>query len=300
MSQYQRLFLVADPERQHSAALQRAAALAKASGAALHVTAFVEPFASLRWLDQGVQEQTREQYLSEHDQWLQRQVAPLREQGLTVTCELQWTSEPLAEILRHLEEMQADLLIKDVQHEPLLKRAFITPLDVQLLRDSPAPVMLVGNDLHALPRKIMAAVDPSRAENRISGLNERIIQAANALALQCDAELHLVHVYDLTPAYLGDAGAGSVAWSDLVGELRDSLHKAFSELADSYGVAAERRHFIMGTPLNGLADFAESSQADVLVMGRVQRHGLNKLLGSTIESLLYRAPCSILAVPASE
>ena len=240
-----------------------------------------------------------EQYLKEHGQWLQQQVAPLREQGLAVTSELQWTSQPLAEILRHIEEMQPDLLVKDVQHEPLLKRAFITPLDVQLLRDSPIPLMLVGRDRHALPRKIMAAVDPSRMENRISGLNERIIQAANALALQCDAELHLVHVYDLSPAYLGDAGAGTVAWSDLVGDLRDSLHKSFSELADSYGVAPERRHFVMGTPLNGLADFAETSRADVLVMGRVQRHGLNKLLGSTIESLLYRAPCSILAVPAA-
>ncbi|MGQ7957917.1 universal stress protein [Pseudomonas sp. SP16.1] len=298
MSQYQRLFLVADPQMQRSAALQRAAALAKASGAALHVTAFVEPFATLRWLDKSVQEQTREQYLSQHGQWLQQQVTPLREQGLAVTTELQWTNEPLAEIIRHLEEMQPDLLIKDVQHEPLLKRAFITPLDVQLLRDSPVPLMLVGGERQALPRKIMAAVDPSRMENRISGLNERIIQAANALALQCDAELHLVYVYDLSPAYLGDAGAGSVAWSDLVGELRDSLHKSFSELADSYGVAPERRHFVMGTPLNGLADFAESSGADVLVMGRVQRHGLNKLLGSTIERLLFQAPCSILAVPA--
>jgi universal stress protein E len=45
-----------------------------------------------------------------------------------------------------------------------------------------------------------------------------------------------------------------------------------------------------------LSDFANEQQVDVFVMGRVQYHGLEKLLGSTTEHSLYQVPCSVLAV----
>ena len=41
MSQYQRLFLIAGPTMRHTPALQRAVAIAEATGAALHITVFI-------------------------------------------------------------------------------------------------------------------------------------------------------------------------------------------------------------------------------------------------------------------
>lgn len=296
MGQFQRLFLIADPAMRHSAALQRAAALAEASDAALHIAAFVEPFATLPLLDKSMREQTRERYLQQHREWLADEAGLMRSKGVMVTTEVVWTNQALQEILLHVAEMQPDLLIKDVQHELAFKRAFITPLDWHLLRKCPVPVHLIGSLVHPLPRKVVAAVDPSPPESESSGLNQRIIQAANGLALQCNAELHLVHTYDLTSAYLGEVGAGGVAWSNLAEEMRDVQEQTFVALAECYGVPAEHRHFIMGPPITTLADFADHIQADVMVMGTVQRKGLNKLIGSTTEHILYRAACSILAV----
>jgi hypothetical protein len=43
---------------------------------------------------------------------------------------------------------------------------------------------------------VVAAVDPSQTETQITGINDRIIQAANGLSMQCSAELHLLHAYD--------------------------------------------------------------------------------------------------------
>jgi universal stress protein E len=296
MGQYQRLFLIADPAMRHSAALQRAAALTAASGAALHITAFVEPFASLPLLDKNVQKQIRESYLQEHREWLADEAGLLRSKGIKVTTEAVWTNETLQEILAHVAEMQPDLLIKDLQHEPLLKRAFITPLDWHLLRECPVPVHLVSQVCNLLPRRVVAAVDPSRPEG---GLNQRIVQAANGLALQCDAELHLLHSYDPTPAYLSNVAAGTVTWDgDFVEELRNSLQATFSALADDFGVPPERRHFIPGSPISAIADFTVQHRMDVVVMGRVQRKGMSKLIGSTTEHVLYHGPCSVLAVEA--
>ncbi|RMH85902.1 universal stress protein [Pseudomonas sp. AOB-7] len=296
MGQYQRLFLIADPAMRHSQALQRAAALAEASGAALHITAFVEPFATFALLEKSVREQIREDHLREHREWLADEAGLLRSKGLKVTTEAVWTNQTLKEILLHVSEMQPDLLIKDVQHEPALKRAFVTPLDWHLLRECPAPVHLIGALTHALPRKVVAAVDPSSPESESSGLNQRIIQEATGLALQCNAELHLVYSYDLSSVFLTETDARSGVWPALVEKMQASQKATLEALAERYGVPAERRHFIIGPPTTALADFASQIQADVMVMGTSQRKGLNKLVGSTTEHLLYQVPCSILAI----
>lgn len=296
MSQYQRLLLIADPQMRHSPALQRAAALAQSTGAALHILALVEPFATLPLLDKSIQEQTREAYLQERRDWLKDEVGLLQSKGIQVTAEALWTRQPLKEILLHAAEMPADLLIKDLQHEPALKRAFVTPLDWQLLRECPVPVHLVSAADNPLPLKVGAAVDPTAPEDERNELNSRIIATANGLALQCNAELHLLHAYDLSPAFLAEAGTATAVCVDMLDELRQSLASAFATLAERYGVPVERRHFIMGPPIRTLAEFVGREGLDVLVMGRVQRKGLDKLLGSTTEHMLYQVPCSVLAI----
>lgn len=296
MSQYQRLLLIINPALRHSPAINRAAALAKASGATLHIAALIKPVETLLLLEKNIQEKVRESYFKDHSEWLKDEAARMRVRGIDVTTEVTWADDTEYEILQHVTKMQPDLLIKDVQHEPAIKRAFITPMDWHLLRECPVPVYLVGATGHTLPHKIVAAVDPSRSELQESGLNDRIIQEANSLALQCDAELHLLHAYDVSSVYLGDAGGGGLALTNLTKELRNVLEKSFLTLADHYGVPPDRRHFILGQPVSVLAEFASQHQVDVIVMGRIHRHGLEKLIGSTTEHILYQTSCSILAV----
>ncbi|AHZ67317.1 putative UspA domain-containing protein [Pseudomonas mandelii JR-1] len=294
MSQYQRLLLIINPALRHSPAINHAAALAKASGAGLHIAALVKPLERLSLLDEGVQEKARESYLQDHRDWLKNQATNLNALGLKVTTEVMWADDMKQDILDHVTEMQPDLLIKEVQHESALKRAFFTPLDWHLLRHCPIPVYLVGGGGHALPRKVVAAVDASDAAPADSELNERIIQQATNLALQCDAELHLLYACDLSGVYLADMGG--LALPDITKELRTTEEQSFSKLAGRYGVPSDRRHFVLGHPVAALSDFANEQQVDVIVMGRVQYHGLEKLLGSTTEHILYQVPCSVLAV----
>ncbi|MCP2226622.1 MAG: universal stress protein [Burkholderiaceae bacterium] len=294
MSQYQRLLLIINPALRHSPAINHAAALAKASGASLHIAALVKPLEILSLLDEGVQEKARESYLQDHRDWLKNQATNLNALGLKVTTEVMWADDMKQDILDHVSEMQPDLLIKEVQHESALKRAFFTPLDWHLLRHCPIPVYLVGGGGHALPRKVVAAVDASDTAPADSELNERIIQQATNLALQCDAELHLLYACDLSGVYLADMGG--LALPDITKELRTTEEQSFSKLAGRYGVPSDRRHFVLGHPVAALSDFANEQQVDVIVMGRVQYHGLEKLLGSTTEHILYQVPCSVLAV----
>jgi universal stress protein E len=303
MSQYQRLLLITDRTLYHSPALLRAVSLAKACNATLDVRAFIEPAPIIHLWEERVDESVYQDYLSRYRHWLVEEIQRLGGTALKVSVELVFTTHLLLDILRTVADLNPDLVIKDVKLEPLLKRVFITPLDCQLLRECATPLHLVSEARYGLPHRVVAAVDPFDPDTQISGLNDTIIQCAYALALQCDAPLHLLYAYDLSPAFNGDAPLVMGGWSvDFVEELRQSLHQAFVSLADRYGVPPERRHFVMGQPVPVIQEFVEQYLADVVVMGTVHRVGFDRLVGSNTERALYSVPGSILAIrqpPAS-
>ena len=300
MGQYQRLLLIADQTLQQSPALLRAVALAKVSGAVLDVRAFVEPVPVVHLWEEKTDDAGYQRYMRRYRRWVADEVEQLGGQGLDVSVEVVFTTHPLLDILKTIEELKPDLLIKDVTLEPVLKRVFITPLDCHLLRECPVPVHLVNQARYSLPHRVVAAVDPFDPSTQINGLNDTIIQTANALALQCDAPLHLLYAYDLSPAFNADSPLVGGGWGvDFIEELRQSLHQAFVTLADRHGVPPERRHFIMGLPVPVISEFVEQYLADVVVMGTVHRVGIDRLIGSNTERALYSVPGSILAVRTS-
>lgn len=297
MGQYERLLLVADQTLHQSAAMLRAIALAKASGAALDVRAFVEPVPVTHLWEEKIDDVDAQRYQRRYRRWVADELEQLSNQGLDGTVDVVFSSHPLLDILKTVHVLKPDLLIKDVRLEPALKRVFITPLDCHLLRECPIPVHLVNQIRYALPHRVVAAVDPFDPDTQINGLNDVIIRSANALALQCDVPLHLLCAYDLSAAFNGDAPMINGGWNeDLANELRQTLHQAFVALADRHGVPPERRHFVMGHPVQVINEFVEQYLADVVVMGTVHRVGIERVIGSTTERALYSVPGSILAV----
>ncbi|WP_348971381.1 universal stress protein [Pseudomonas atacamensis] len=297
MGQYERLLLVADQTLHQSAAMLRAIALAKASGAALDVRAFVSPVPVTHLWEEKIDDVDAQRYQRRYRRWVADELEQLSNQGLYGTVDVVFSSHPLLDILKTVHVLKPDLLIKDVRLEPALKRVFITPLDCHLLRECPIPVHLVNQIRYALPHRVVAAVDPFDPDTQISGLNDVIIRSANALALQCDVPLHLLCAYDLSAAFNGDAPMINGGWNeDLANELRQTLHQAFVALADRHGVPPERRHFVMGHPVQVINEFVEQYLADVVVMGTVHRVGIERVIGSTTERALYSVPGSILAV----
>jgi len=297
MGQYERLLLVADQTLHQSAAMLRAIALAKASGAALDVRAFVSPVPVTHLWEEKIDDVDAQRYQRRYRRWVADELEQLSNQGLDGTVDVVFSSHPLLDILKTVHVLKPDLLIKDVRLEPALKRVFITPLDCHLLRECPIPVHLVNQIRYALPHRVVAAVDPFDPDTQISGLNDVIIRSANTLALQCDVPLHLLCAYDLSAAFNGEAPMVNGGWNeDLANELRQTLHQAFVALADRHGVPPERRHFVMGHPVQVINEFVEQYLADVVVMGTVHRVGIERVIGSTTERALYSVPGSILAV----
>ncbi|PSS57905.1 universal stress protein [Pseudomonas sp. BBP2017] len=299
MSQSQRLLLIAPSAMTRTPAFDRAAALARAMQLLLHIVAFdysqALAVAGLFAPEQFIL--ARDGYLQTHRQWLTEQAGLMSKHGVEVTSEVVWVQHPYEEILNFINEMPLTLIIKDAHEEPAFKRVFFTPLDWKLLRDCPVPVHLVTTPLNARPRNVLAIIDVLRDEDPGAVFNDQIIDAATKLAACCNASLELLHVYDWTAVYAQDMGFGALPMASGVYEMLGmAQHEAFAAIAERHGVPPERRHFIEGAPVSSICEFVCEYHTDVIVMGTVQHKGLSKLLGTTAEQLLHRAPCSVLAI----
>ncbi|AWM92816.1 universal stress protein [Pseudomonas sp. 31-12] len=301
MSEQSRFMLVVSPLMENSPAFDRAAALAKAEDAALHIVAFdyLEGLATAGLVNDQALEQMRLGYIERHRQWLEEQARPLRHIGVTVTTEVVWVEKPLQEILIHLKEQPMALLIKALEHESLLSRMMFTPLDIHLLRECPVPLHFVSHMQHALPRRIVAAVDPFHRDGQYEGFNDRILHEAVKLATACNARLDVVYAYDLSSIGADEFGfdnASGFFSSTTAKTLFDAQGEAFNDLAERNGIPPGQRHMVMGNPAKVLASYADAYNTDVIVMGRVGHRGIGRLIGSTVEHLLYKMPCSVWVV----
>ena len=293
-----RILLIAPLYLRKTPAFERAAALARATDCALHIVAFdyLEGLATALFVDSAAMEHARQGYLDRHREWLEEQARPMRARGTQVTTEVIWCQNTVEEAVAHAREMDATVVIKDVQHESFLKRTLFTPQDIHLLHECAEPVHFVSTASHSTPRKIVVGVDLYHQPMRTPGLNEALIKQAFKLGEQCNAEVHLLYAFDLTPIDAADEGLGRAGYfyaSNLTQELYEQQEAAFNALAERYNTPPENRHLIMGNPGSVLTTFARQYDMDLIMLARVQRTGFAQWLGGTAEQVLYKAPSSV-------
>ncbi|MGH8387357.1 MAG: universal stress protein [Pseudomonas sp.] len=299
MLKLKRILLIAPNEMTLTPAFERAYALAFATGAYLHIVAFdyVPALAVAGLLDHDAMAQAREGYLQVHRQWLEQQARFKRYIGMQVTTEVVWARSSLTHVLECVNDFRPDLVIKDTHYVPALDRAFHRPLDWHLLRECPAHLHLVTTAAHPKPLKILAAIDLSHLEELTHGLNDRILDLASTLAASFGAALHVLNVSRWS--VMNDASI-SVPTGSLDDSLRDAIQdaqqEAFEVLAERYCIKNTRRHSLTGTPHKVIGLFAQQNAFDMVVLGTIYPHGNNWFIGSTVESVLNRAPCSLMIV----
>lgn len=129
---------------------------------------------------------------------------------------------------------------------------------------------------------------------------DHALKYASLLGQVMNANLILLHVY--TPPIT----RGNVTYpliteeiERMMSEATEKLHNITSALSEDYEIRCEHRLRI-GSPVGEIISEAENSQADLIVMGTLGASGITKLLfGSNAASVMERATCPVLAVPAT-
>jgi nucleotide-binding universal stress UspA family protein len=156
------------------------------------------------------------------------------------------------------------------------------------------------------PTKVLLATDGSEEADLAT-------RTAADLADKTGSELHLVHVFDITPWYPTDPegfGLGGVELEDP--ELQEVLQRTSEqrarELLDaeveklrSLGVTQAQAHLAEGGVAQEIVGLAEEIGAGLIVIGSRGRGGIRRaLMGSVSDSVVRHAHCPVMVVRPEE
>ena len=296
MGDKRKILVVVDPTSDKQPAVQRAAALARALDADLelficHYDADIE---AGRFATVWIQHPAKHELIEILENKLEDLAAPLRASGLNVVTGVEW-DHPLDQgIVRRINASAPWLVVKDTHRHNVLKRTILSNTDWNLIRRCPTPLLLVKLNRAPAPKKICAAVDPTHEHDKPAELDTAIFNLAQTLAEGMDAELHVVHTYEVRAEPVGLEAPTVGKFSDAIRSERERTFKAFLE---KHPVPAENAHLLAGLAHERLVEFTSKQRVDIIAMGAVSRRGLDRIfIGSTAERLLDRLRCDLLIV----
>jgi universal stress protein E len=185
-----------DPAARKQVALRKAVRIAKHTGARLTLFhAFARPLLVPEAMPLDADAVLRDVAKARRAELLAL-AKPLRKAGIGVRCEVVWDFPAAHAIVRHVRAAKPDLLVAESHRHSRVARWFLANSDWDLIRECPCPVWFVKQERLPSRPLLLAAVDPSHAHAKPSGLDDRLLRAASAVKEQLGGRIVLVHVQD--------------------------------------------------------------------------------------------------------
>lgn len=177
-------------------------------------------------------------------------------------------------------------------------------VNTDLLRRCPCSVLLVGHGGAAGEPRIAAAVNTSTEDGKTDqALNTRIAETAALMAELEGGSVTLLHAWEVFAEGMVRGVASPEGYAEYQAAARQRAADDFARFTQSLGgrlsgVSAELRR---GEPEDVIPEFVVAEGIDLVVMGNVARRGIpGFLIGNTAERVLPRLPCAVLVVKAGE
>lgn len=303
MATVSQILAVVDPTAETQPALERAAGVARVTGAALEVFIcyYNEYLAEERPRNFPALADVRREIVEGTERYLEQLAAPLRDSGLAVSTALLWDHPLHQGIVRHAAATGADLVFKDTHHHTAIARALFSNTDWNLIRNCASPLWLVKPGGWPDKPVFLAAIDPMNEHDKPAALDDEIIVLAKTLAGAAGGELHAFHAFDPRLAVSTAAANAyipvSLPFDEIEAQMREQHGKRFDEIVAFHGIGKERAHLVSGAAHEELPELARTLGASLVIMGAVGRNRLQRLfIGSTAERTLQHLPCDLLIV----
>lgn len=201
------------------------------------------------------------------------------------------------ELLNRARETQAELLVLGAAGAGEAAAGLGT-LATHCVREAPLAVLLVRGAQRGPFRRIVAAVDHSL-------VSRAVVAHALRLACQDQARLEVLHVYqppwEMT-RYWPRADAPREAMQRCVARRNAQMSELIAPFEPEMRfVHGETRTIAAADCKRGIVEFVRAAQADLVVLGtRGRTRDEDVSIGTTAESIVRDAPCSVLAVRLSD
>lgn len=279
-----KLLVAVDMSGGSRCALDRAARLAAASGASLHILHAVPS----RAFDQDGPE-VRQFIREAVHEVVDALPAPRPAFSLRIS-----SCDPRQAILEEARKAGADMIVLGAHGEPRLRDAIFGTTATHVVRHSDRPVLVVQNDADTRYAKVMLALDGPDQIKALLAMTGEIAPGA---------ELVGVHAFDPP---LGRIFAGREALEREADRREAEIGKALAEaLADAKIPAISSKAIVDGgDPLTVLMDEAKALRPDLVVLGTSHRAYLNSYAVDAVfwceqDLLVVPEPAPAEAAPAS-
>ncbi len=295
-----KLLVIIDSEKNNEILIERTKRIAIAYGASveLYVAAYSTALEGSYWFDHEGLLKAHQGYIHGKKEWLSKIVDQLKEEGLDVSGQVEWEKPLYQAVLNRAKVIGSDLILKQPDHHSMIAKALFTNTDWHLIRESLVPLLFVHNIPWGSHLSIAAAVDPLHVHSKPEGLDDDILQLAHQLACKLPGELHVVHAYEPVPTGV------IVEFDSIVGDYEVYREKIRQRHSEGLDTLLKRNvepstivHFEEGIPERVLPQVVTEADIDIMVMGAVSRHGLDKIfVGGTAERVLDNLKCDVLVL----
>ena len=253
----------------------------------LHAAYFEAPSATVQEFHDAV--------LATHRAALERYQKRAEAAGITAICEALWGTPFHEMVLGRVAATQPDLVVKHSVHHNRIERTLFTGSDWHLIRDCPAPLLLVKAPEKLEHARVLVCVDPMHSHDKPAALDHRLLRTAKFLAGPLDGEVHALHVFSIpTPVtVVGDAYVAAAAMPPPEESIAAAT-AAFRQLVAVHSLPEQRAHLKIGAPARDILGTARDLDAGLVIMGAVSRRRLDRwLVGNTTEAVLDRLACNV-------
>jgi universal stress protein E len=169
-----------------------------------------------------------------------------------------------------------------------------TSTDWQLLRECPAPVLLVSKKKWHHVKPVLVTLDLASNVPTKKKLNSKVLGQAKALAGALGVELEIITAVEI-PTLLSDLDlVDPIAYFK---DARAGMQGAIRKLAAEHEIPEKAFRCKRGPVDKVITSYAAKVRAQIVVMGTVGRTGVKaRLLGNTAEKVLRHMKTDVLAI----
>jgi universal stress protein E len=285
-----RVLIIADLEDK-GCATPRGLELAAKLGLDADVRAFV--YAPLKGLDVPAREhaEIKKRLLEERRATVQSRIDRYRLAGQRVDLQVVWEKDIDKWVNKACAGGSYLAVVKTGSHTGTLVH---TSTDWQLLRECPAPVLIVAAKRWHRTRPVLVTLDLGTRLAEKRRLNHKVLKTARELADALGVELEIITAIEI-PTLLSDLDlVDPIAYTK---QAREAMQEHIAELAVAHGLPAKAFRIKRGPVEKVITSYAARVRAQIVVMGTVGRKGVKaRLLGNTAEKVLRHMNTDILAI----
>ncbi|WP_169303139.1 universal stress protein [Thalassotalea mangrovi] len=282
------VLVVADPNFETSTAIEQAKKLSVSDDVKLHIVYFY--YEDLRGLG-SKGDALKQSLLTRLNDKASQQLQDILQDEIPYSFEIIWEENLHAWVSHYAQQNNTDMVLKTGHRSETM---FYTPTDWHLIRECPAPVLIVAEKKWRKRSGILAAVDLQTDSPEKQKLNEKILATSKYLAAVFDVPLHVCYT-PVVSEILNDFG---IQFKDEIeDDAKQDIRNKVTFLAKTYGIALENFHIKAGKPEKVIPSMAAELHVGLVVVGTVGRKGITgKLIGNTAEEILSLLKTNVLTL----